>query len=146
MGEVWSALVIPSAGRHDFYTGNDQSYDPELERAEYRGEAEVRYGQLIQQMSQPVIAAVDGYAIGSGNILAIPATLPWQRPDPGLGRPGRGWAAQPKATTWPCWRLGLVRSERGRLDAVPREVTPIHEYMPEYVTSEGSRERRMAFI
>ncbi len=21
MGEVWSALVIPSAGRHDFYTG-----------------------------------------------------------------------------------------------------------------------------
>ncbi len=60
MGEVWSALVIPSAGRHDFCTGNDQSYDPELERAEYRGEAEVRYGQLIQQMSQPVIAAVDG--------------------------------------------------------------------------------------
>jgi len=43
-------------------------------------------------------------------------------------------------------RLGLVRSERGRLDAVPREVTPIHEYMPEYVTSEGFRERRMAFI
>ena len=69
MGEVWSALVIPSAGRHDFYTGNDQSYDPELERAEYRGEAEVRYGQVIQQMPQPVIAAVDGFAIGSGNIL-----------------------------------------------------------------------------
>ncbi len=70
MGEVWSALVISGAGPHDFCTGNDQSYDPELERAEYRGEAEVRYGRVIQQMSQPVIAAVDGYAIGSGNILA----------------------------------------------------------------------------
>ncbi len=70
MGEVWLALVIPSAGRHDFYTGNDQCYDPELERAEYRGEAEVRYGQLIQQMPHPVIAAVDGYAVGSGNLFA----------------------------------------------------------------------------
>ncbi len=29
---------------------------------------------------------------------------------------------------------------------MPREVIPIQEYMPEYVTSEGSRERRMAFI
>ena len=34
------------------------------------GEAEIRYSQVIQQIPQPVIAAVDGYAIGSGNILA----------------------------------------------------------------------------
>jgi len=67
---VWSALVISGAGPHGFCTGNDQSYDPELEKAEYRGEAEVRYGQVIRQMSQPVIGAVDGFAIGSGNIFA----------------------------------------------------------------------------
>ena len=63
-------VVISGAGPNGFCTGNDQSYDPELEQADYRGEAEVRYGQVIQQMPQPVIAAVDGYAIGSGNILA----------------------------------------------------------------------------
>jgi 2-ketocyclohexanecarboxyl-CoA hydrolase len=63
-------VVISGAGPNGFCTGNDQSYDPELEKSDYRGEAEVRYGQVIQQMPQPVIAAVDGYAIGSGNILA----------------------------------------------------------------------------
>ena len=63
-------VVISGAGPNGFCTGNDQSYDPELEESEYRGESEVRYSQVIQQMPQPVIAAVDGFAIGSGNILA----------------------------------------------------------------------------
>ena len=63
-------VVISGAGPNGFCTGNDQSYDPELEKSDYRGEAEVRYSQVVQQMPQPVIAAVDGYAIGSGNILA----------------------------------------------------------------------------
>ena len=63
-------VVISGAGPNGFCTGNDQSYDPELEHSDYRGEAEVPYSQVIQQMPQPVIAAVDGFAIGSGNILA----------------------------------------------------------------------------
>ncbi|MDA0264997.1 MAG: enoyl-CoA hydratase-related protein [Chloroflexi bacterium] len=63
-------VVISGAGPNGFCTGNDQSYDPELEHSDYRGEAEIRYNQVIQQMPQPVIAAVDGFAIGSGNILA----------------------------------------------------------------------------
>ena len=63
-------VVISGAGPNGFCTGNDQSYDPELEHSAYRGDAEVRYGQVVQQMPQPVIAAVDGFAIGSGNILA----------------------------------------------------------------------------
>ena len=63
-------VVISGAGPNGFCTGNDQSYDPELEKSDYRGEAEVRYSQVVQQMPQPVIAAVDGFAIGSGNILA----------------------------------------------------------------------------
>ena len=63
-------VVISGAGPNGFCTGNDQSYDPELEQSDYRGDAEIRYGPVIQQMPQPVIAAVDGYAIGSGNILA----------------------------------------------------------------------------
>jgi 2-ketocyclohexanecarboxyl-CoA hydrolase len=63
-------VVISGAGPNGFCTGNDQSYDPELEASDYRGGAEVRYNQVVQQMPQPVIAAVDGFAIGSGNILA----------------------------------------------------------------------------
>jgi len=63
-------VVISGAGPNGFCTGNDQSYDPELEHSDYRGEAEIRYNQVVQQMAQPVIAAVDGFAIGSGNILA----------------------------------------------------------------------------
>lgn len=62
--------VISGAGPFGFCTGNDQSYDPELEETEYRGEASTRYSEVIRQMPQPVIAAVDGYAIGSGNIMA----------------------------------------------------------------------------
>ena len=64
------AAVISGAGPNGFCTGNDQSYDPSLERDDYSGTATVSYSQVIQQMPQPVIAAVDGYAIGSGNILA----------------------------------------------------------------------------
>ena len=64
------AVVISGAGPNGFCTGNDQSYDPETERLDYRGTAAVSYSQVIQQMPQPVIAAVDGFAIGSGNILA----------------------------------------------------------------------------
>ena len=36
----------------------------------YEGTSEVRYFDLIRSMPQPVIAMVDGDAIGSGNILA----------------------------------------------------------------------------
>lgn len=66
-------VVISGAGPNGFCTGNDQSYDPELEHGDYRGhrsETEVRYNEVVMQMPQPVIAAVDGFAIGSGNILA----------------------------------------------------------------------------
>ena len=64
------AVVISGAGPNGFCTGNDQSYDPDLERADYSGTASISYSQVVKQMPQPVIAAVDGYAIGSGNILA----------------------------------------------------------------------------
>lgn len=63
-------VVVSGAGPNGFCTGNDQSYDPSLERSEYSGSGGISYSQVIRQMPQPVIAAVDGYAIGSGNILA----------------------------------------------------------------------------
>ena len=63
-------VVLSGAGPNGFCTGNDQSYDPSEEHAAYAGTAGVTYSQVLRQMPQPVIAAVDGYAIGSGNILA----------------------------------------------------------------------------
>ena len=63
-------VVISGAGPNGFCTGNDQSYDPSLESADYSGTSSVSYSQVIRRMPQPVIAAVDGYAIGSGNIMA----------------------------------------------------------------------------
>ena len=63
-------VVISGAGPNGFCTGNDQSYDPSLERAAYSGTTTLSYSQVLRQMPQPVITAVDGYAIGSGNILA----------------------------------------------------------------------------
>ncbi len=64
------AVVLSGAGPNGFCTGNDQSYDPSEEQAAYSGTAGVTYSQVLRGMPQPVIAAVDGYAIGSGNIMA----------------------------------------------------------------------------
>ncbi|MFQ6031109.1 MAG: enoyl-CoA hydratase-related protein [Dehalococcoidia bacterium] len=91
-------VVISGAGPFGFCTGNDQSYDPELEHDDYRGTAELRYSEVIQQMPQPVIAAVDGYAIGSGNIMAYQSdyTIATTRSrfgqtGPRVGSPAAGW-------------------------------------------------------
>lgn len=64
------AVVISGAGPNGFCTGNDQSYDPTEEGGAYAGTATLSYSKVLRGMPQPVIAAVDGYAIGSGNILA----------------------------------------------------------------------------
>lgn len=64
------AVVISGAGSQGWCTGNDQSYDREVEGSGYAATVEVGYQAVINQMPQPVIAAVDGLAVGSGNIMA----------------------------------------------------------------------------
>lgn len=61
-------VVIAGAGGKAFCSGRDQSEDPTT--PEYRGTSPINYMDVIQQMPKPVIAMVDGFAIGSGNILA----------------------------------------------------------------------------
>ncbi|MEE9146915.1 MAG: enoyl-CoA hydratase-related protein [Candidatus Tectomicrobia bacterium] len=60
--------VISGAGPNAFSSGRDQGQ--QRLTAAYEGSSEVRYFDLIRSIPQPVIAMVDGYAIGSGNILA----------------------------------------------------------------------------
>ena len=61
-------VVIAGSGPNAFSSGRDQSEDRSTE--EYSGSAEVDFQSLIRDMPKPVIAMVDGFAIGAGNILA----------------------------------------------------------------------------
>ena len=61
-------IVIAGAGPNAFCSGRDQSED--RSSTEYGGTSEDSFTDLIRNIPKPVIAMVDGYAIGSGNILA----------------------------------------------------------------------------
>jgi dihydroxynaphthoic acid synthetase len=61
-------VVMSGTGPNAFSSGRDQGQ--QRMTAAYEGTSEVRYFDVIRAMPKPVIAMVDGYAIGSGNILA----------------------------------------------------------------------------
>lgn len=61
-------VVLSGSGPNAFSSGRDQGEDRSTE--EYHGSAEVDFQSLIRDMPKPVIAMVDGFAIGAGNILA----------------------------------------------------------------------------
>ena len=61
-------VVIAGAGPNAFCSGRDQSED--RSSPEYSGASEEDFMGSIRRMPKPVIAEVDGFAIGSGNILA----------------------------------------------------------------------------
>ena len=66
--ESMRVVVIAGSGPNAFCSGRDQAED--RSSPEYSGESEADFTDLIRQMPKPVIAMVDGFAIGSGNILA----------------------------------------------------------------------------
>ncbi len=61
-------LIVSGSGPNAFCSGRDQSED--RTSPEYSGTSEGKFIDLIRHMPKPVIAMVDGFAIGSGNILA----------------------------------------------------------------------------
>ncbi|MDP6498658.1 MAG: enoyl-CoA hydratase-related protein [Dehalococcoidia bacterium] len=61
-------VVIAGAGPNAFCSGRDQGED--RSSPEYSGTSESSFMELVRGMPKPVIAMVDGFAIGSGNILA----------------------------------------------------------------------------
>ena len=61
-------LIIEGAGPNAFCSGRDQGED--RTSPEYAGESEGNIDDMVRNMPKPVIAKVDGFAIGSGNILA----------------------------------------------------------------------------
>ena len=88
--------VIAGTGSNAFCSGRDQSEDPTT--TEYSGSSELSVNELIRTMPQLVIAMVDGFAIGSGNILAYMCdfTIASERSTfgqtgPRVGSPATGW-------------------------------------------------------
>ena len=89
-------VVIAGTGSNAFCSGRDQSEDPTT--SEYSGSSELSVNELIRTMPQLVIAMVDGFAIGSGNILAYMCdfTIASERSTfgqtgPRVGSPATGW-------------------------------------------------------
>ena len=89
-------VVISGSGPNAFSSGRDQSEDRST--VEYHGSAEVDFQSLIRDMPKPVIAMVDGFAIGAGHILAymcdftIASTRStFGQTGPRVGSPASGW-------------------------------------------------------
>ncbi len=61
-------VVISGSGPNAFCSGRDQGED--RNSPEYSGSSESLFMDLVTHIPKPIIAMVDGYAIGSGNILA----------------------------------------------------------------------------
>ena len=61
-------VVISGSGPNAFCSGRDQGED--RTSPEYSGTSESDFMELVKHLPKPVIAMVDGFAIGSGNILA----------------------------------------------------------------------------
>ena len=61
-------VVIAGAGPNAFCSGRDQGED--RSSPEYSGSSEIGFMDLVREAPTPVIAMVDGFSIGAGNILA----------------------------------------------------------------------------
>ena len=66
--EAMSVVVIAGSGPNAFCSGRGQAED--RTSPEYSGESESDFTDLMREMSKPMIAMVDGFAIGSWNIPA----------------------------------------------------------------------------
>ncbi|MDA1347528.1 MAG: enoyl-CoA hydratase-related protein [Chloroflexi bacterium] len=89
-------VVIAGSGPNAFCSGVDQSEDRTT--TAYSGTAKVGADELVRTMSKPVIAMVDGFAIGSGNILAYMCDFTvastrstFGQTGPRVGSPATGW-------------------------------------------------------
>ena len=89
-------VVISGTGPNAFCSGRDQGQDRTTES--YTGTAEVGVDETVRAMSKPVIAMVDGFAIGSGNIMTYMCDFTvastrsrFGQTGPRVGSPATGW-------------------------------------------------------
>ena len=195
------AVVIAGTGPNAFCTGRDQGED--RSSPEYSGTSESDFIDLIRHMPKLVIAMVDGFAIGSGNIMAYMCDFTvastrsrFGQTGPRVGSPASGfgvgylahvvgqkrareiWMLTQQYTAQQACDMGLVNSVVPP-EALEEEVerycnliknnspvilqlqkitfnevaeymegmpSPAELYAPDYIKSEGSRERRLSFV
>ena len=89
-------VVLAGTGPNAFCSGRDQGQDRTT--TNYTGTATVGVDELVRSMAKPVIAMVDGFAIGSGNIMTymcdftIASTRStFGQTGPRVGSPATGW-------------------------------------------------------
>ncbi len=115
-------VVIAGSGPNAFCSGRDQAED--RSSPEYSGASEEDFMKIIRRLPKPVIAEVDGFAIGSGNILAYMCdfTVASERSTfgqtgPRVGSPAAGvcvGAAQRQVSAWDTLPAWSGKSARGR--------------------------------
>jgi 2-ketocyclohexanecarboxyl-CoA hydrolase len=107
-------IVLAGAGDKAFCTGGDQSaHDGNYDGRGTIGLPMEELHTAIRDVPKPVIARVQGYAIGGGNVLATICDLTIC-PTGHLGPGGPRWARSTRATARPFWPAWWARRRRAR--------------------------------
>ena len=87
--EALRVVVLTGAGEKAFVAGADIKYMSGLgeEEAKEWGDLGQQAGQLLETMSKPTIAAINGFALGGGSELALACDLRYASSSAKLGQP-----------------------------------------------------------
>ena len=87
--EAVRVVVLTGAGEKAFVAGADIKYMSGLgeEEAKEWGDLGQQAGQLLETMSKPTIAAINGFALGGGSELALACDLRYASSSAKLGQP-----------------------------------------------------------
>lgn len=92
-------LIITGAGKKAFVAGADISQMKEMNADEFRNYCVIAHGNFnnLQNLKIPVIAAINGYALGGGSELALACDIRIASENAKLGFP------ETKLGIFPCW-------------------------------------------
>ena len=122
-----AAVMLTGAGDKAFCAGGDVK-----ERAETGGYGETEWGtfeierlhRIIRDIPKPVIAAVNGVAVGGGHVLHVLCDLTVAASTPGSVRAARGSGRSTPASAPPTWPGWSARSAHGRSGSCSTSTTP----------------------